>query len=103
MRFDEITWVLERPAVIAWNDQGLDVRDFDLNGPGDSLRIEVDGRIPREGPADLSVSVRDLRLERLARLVQQEEMGLTGRMALNARLTGTSAAPFVVGASTRET
>ena len=97
LRFDEITWALERPAVIAWNDQGLDVRDFVVNSPGDSLRIEVDGIIPREGPADLMVSVQDLHLERLARLVQQEELGLTGQLALNARMTGTAAAPLIVG------
>jgi len=97
LRFDEFTWALERPAVMAWNDQGLDVRDFVLKGPADSLRVEVDGLIPREGPADLRVSVRDLRLERLARLVQQEEMGITGRLELNARLTGTAAAPLIVG------
>jgi len=97
LRFDEITWALERPAVIAWNDHGFDVRDFDLHGPGDSLRIKVDGLIPREGPADLMVSVQDLHLENLARLVQQEELGLTGRLALNARLTGTATSPLIVG------
>ena len=97
LRFDEITWALERPALIAWIDQGLDVRDFDLNGRGDSLRIEVDGLIPREGPADLRVSVQDLHLGRLARLAQQEELGLTGRLALDAQLTGTAAEPLMVG------
>ena len=90
LHFDEFTWALERPAVGLWNDQGLDVQDFVMSGPADSLRIEVDGLIPREGPADLRVSVRDLELERLARLFQRDEIGLTGRLAMNGQLTGTA-------------
>ena len=97
LSFDELSWALERPAVMVWDDQGFDVRDFVMNGAADSLRLEVDGLIPREGPADLRVAVQDLHLERLARLVQQEELGLTGRLALNARLRGTAAAPLIVG------
>ena len=97
LHFDEFTWALERPAVGLWNDQGLDVQDFVMSGPADSLRIEVDGLIPREGPADLRVSVRDLELERLARLFQRDEIGLTGRLAMNGQLTGTAEAPLMVG------
>ena len=97
LRFDEVTWALEHPAEMRWNEQGFDVQGFAMTGPVDSLHIEVDGLIPREGPADLSVAVRDLNLERLARLFQKDETGLAGRLALNARLTGTAAAPLVVG------
>ena len=96
-RFDSITWSLDRPAVMAWNEQGLRIRDFVLSGPADSLHLEAEGLIPRRGPADLRVGVEGLRLERLARLLQREELGLTGGLALSARVTGTAEAPLIIG------
>ena len=99
LRFDSLIWALERPAVLAWNDQGLRIEDLVLSSVsfGDSLRIEADGIVPRRGPADLSIRVEALQLERVAGLFQREDIELTGRLDLTTRVTGTAAAPVISG------
>ena len=97
LRFDTLTWALARQAVVAWNEQGLSIRNLMLKGPGDSLRIEADGLLPRQGPADFRVQVEGLPLDRMATLLQREELGLTGRMSLSATVGGRASAPVIVG------
>jgi autotransporter translocation and assembly factor TamB len=97
LRFDSLTWALERPSVLEWNDQGVRVQDFVLSSPEEPLRIEANGLIPRQGQADLSVRVQGFPLDRVAGLFQREDVGLDGVIALDMRVSGTAAAPLVTG------
>ncbi len=97
LRFDSDTWALERPSSLVWNDERVRVRDFLVTGAADSLRIAADGLIPRQGAIDLRLDVAGLPLERVARLLQREDLGVTGRVALTARMTGTADQPLIVG------
>jgi hypothetical protein len=71
LRFDGRTWSLQSPAVISWNDADVRVDGMVIASPGDSVRIEVDGLVPRQGSADLRVSMTGLPLVRLASLAQE--------------------------------
>ncbi|MSR35386.1 MAG: translocation/assembly module TamB [Gemmatimonadetes bacterium] len=97
LRFDSLTWALERPSVLAWNEQGLRIQNLVLSSPQEPLRIEADGLIPRQGPADLTVRIQGLRLERIASLLQREDLGLEGMVAFYGHVGGTAAAPLITG------
>jgi autotransporter translocation and assembly factor TamB len=97
LRFDSLTWALERPSSIVWNEQGVRIDGLVLSSPGDSMRLEVSGLVPRQGAADLTVRAQKLELDRLAALAQREDLQLEGTVTLDARVTGTSAAPIITG------
>lgn len=98
LRFDTLVWQLERPTTVAWTGEGLRVDDLVLVRPGeDPLRIEARGVLPTEGEADFSLTVDNLHLQRLATLMQREELGISGHVDLDLRIRGTAAAPLITG------
>ena len=96
-RFDDLGWALRGPAVLAWNEQGLRVENLAMASDGSPMRVEADGGVPREGPADLRLHVAELPLGRLARLFQREDLGIGGRVGLTARIRGTRSSPLITG------
>ncbi len=97
LRFDDLGWALRGPAVVAWNEQGLRVENLALASDGSPMRMEADGLIPREGPADLRLHVAELPLGRLARLFQREDLRIGGRVGLTTRIRGTRSSPLITG------
>ena len=97
LRFGERRWALEAPSALAWNDAGMSVADLVIASSADSVRIEVDGQVPRQGDVDLRVDVSGLSLARLASMAQRDDLGLGGRVGLTARVGGTRSAPLLAG------
>lgn len=105
LHLDELTtrfaggrWNLGGPARLLWDSARFVVDDFSFTRPGPGgMRIEADGVIPRgRGPADFELAVRDLPLERLARvarLTRLEEAGLHGVASLDLRVSQTGDDP----------
>lgn len=98
LRFDSLTWALQRPGVLAWTPDAVRIGDLSLASADDSVHVEANGVVPRtRGEADLTVRVRGLPLDRLGGLLQREDLRVAGRLDLDARVTGTAAAPVVAG------
>lgn len=97
LRFDSVTWALERPSTVAWDREGVRIQELVLSSRAEGMRVEANGLVPRSGAADLAVQVQGLRLERVARLLQREQLGIRGRLDLETRITGTGAAPIITG------
>jgi len=98
LRFDDVRWVLEEPAVVDWDPSAIRVRNFALaRSQGDSMRLRADGVIPREGEAEFDLQIRRLDLTRLSRLIQVEDDGVGGRMDVDLRLRGTATEPIATG------
>ena len=97
LRFDTLRWAVERPARVSWNEAGVTIEGLALASADDEMRIEANGVLPRSGPADLTVHVQGLQLEQVSSLMQREDLGLVGRVDLDARVTGTGAAPIILG------
>lgn len=98
LRFDDVQWMLERTALLDWDPSAIRVRDFTLGRPGvDSMRIQADGVIPREGDAEFDLQIRRLSLARVARLAQMEADGVEGSMDVDLRLRGTASQPVATG------
>lgn len=90
-------WTLQNPARVVRDSTAVRISDFRLWRPEPGgVRIEADGVLPTRGEADFTLSVQDLDLQRLATLLQVE-LDVAGVVELDARVTGTAAAPVMEG------
>jgi translocation and assembly module TamB len=90
-------WRLAAPFSVRVRDSliGLDsVRFITRDGSGS---IEVAGDIPRTAPGNLSLTALGIELRDLYGLAQRDTTGLSGTLAVDARLGGTSTAPELRG------
>ena len=88
-------WNLGGPASIVFAEEGITVRDFQFVRPGQArFRLRVDGEIPREGSARLSIDAQRMNVARLARLLQIDEEA-AGVFDLSLLATGDVANPDV--------
>ncbi|MGD2068743.1 MAG: translocation/assembly module TamB domain-containing protein [Gemmatimonadota bacterium] len=98
LRFDTLSWELQRRATVDWNDQGVTVRDLELVRAGpDPMRVTASGTLPRHGRADFDLDVEGLELRRITQLLQREDMELEGRVGLELQVRGTAAEPVITG------
>lgn len=90
---------LTGPARVTYGEaDGLVVTDLELVGE-EGARLRVDGTLPREGPADLRLSLRSLPLGELRRFLDLEpEFG--GLVDARLDVTGTGARPEMEGSVT---
>jgi autotransporter translocation and assembly factor TamB len=97
LRFDSVTWALQGPAVVGWDAAGVRIEELVVASSEDGARIEVDGSVPREGSADLTLNLVGLPLDRLAGLAQREDLGIEGQLDIATRIEGTRASPRITG------
>jgi len=97
LRFGARRWRTVRPSKVQWGKSGIEVGALELSDGGDG-QIFVDGRIPTEGQANLGVRVSGLQIGDLVGLLQSD-VTAQGTVVLDARLTGTRAAPELRGAA----
>jgi hypothetical protein len=95
IRLDTIAWRSTGPSAVRWDDRGVEVEDLELVSHQGGL-ILVAGRLPVEGEADLSVLMREVELAHLA-LLLQDDADVSGRVTLEADMTGTLRAPAFEG------
>ena len=97
LRFGPTRWQSLRPSTIQWGKRGLEVGALELSNGSDG-RIYVNGTVPVEGQADLGVRVSGLQVGDIVGLLQGD-IAARGSIVLDARLTGTRAAPELRGAA----
>jgi translocation and assembly module TamB len=95
LRVDTVTWRTTRPAQISWGAAGVELQDVHLaSNVGGS--VQLDGRLPLDGAADLEVAVVDLEIGHVLALLQIDENS-GGRLNMNARMRGTRDDPVLEG------
>jgi translocation and assembly module TamB len=97
LRFGDRRWRTVRPSTVQWGKKGIEVGALELRDGGDG-RIYVDGRVPTEGEANLGVRVSGLQIGDIVGLLQSD-VTAHGTIVLDAKLTGTRAAPKLRGAA----
>ncbi len=97
LRFGDRRWRTVRPSTVRWGKKGLEVGALELRDGGDG-RIYVDGRVPTEGEANLGIRVSGLQIGDIVGLLQSD-VTAHGTIVLDAKLTGTRAAPKLRGAA----
>ncbi len=95
LRFDSTTWASTHVSSLRFGASGLEVTNLELvSGPG--RRIYANGLLPSKGTANFDFEVTDFAVEDVAQLLQSD-LPLTGRLNLDAHVTGTADAPSVRG------
>ena len=95
LRFDSTTWQSTHPSTIRFGASGVEVLNLELlSGPG--RRIYANGLLPTKGTANFDLQVTDFAVENVAELLQSD-LALTGRVNLDAHVTGTAEDPRVAG------
>ncbi|CAN5706280.1 hypothetical protein BH23GEM9_BH23GEM9_17210 [soil metagenome] len=98
MRFDTIGWRTTQPATVSWGDAGIEVDNIELVSDAGG-RIMLDGRVPVDGAADMQLAVENVEVAQLATLLQSD-VDVTGRLDLQAQITGTQQSPLMEGTAT---
>ena len=98
VRLDSVVWNNTRSVRVGWDSAGVTVHDLDVVRRGDDpMHVTAEGTLAWRGASDLQVDARGLHLDRVARLVQREDLGIGGRLDLGLRLTGAADAPLIDG------
>ena len=95
LRFDSTTWKSTHPSSIRFGTSGVEVVNLELRS-GPSRRIYANGLLPTKGTANFDLEVTDFAVENVAELLQSD-LPITGRLNLDARVTGTAEDPRVAG------
>lgn len=95
LRFDSTLWRSPHPATLRFGSAGVEVVNFELlSGPG--RRIYANGLLPTKGRANFDLEVTDFAVENVAELLQSD-LAVTGRLTLDAHVSGTAADPSIRG------
>ena len=95
LRFDSTTWATTRTSAIRFGPAGVEVVKLELvSGPG--RRIYANGLLPTKGTANFDIEVTDFAVENVAELLQSD-LPVTGRLNLDAHVTGTAEDPRISG------
>ena len=95
LRFDSTTWKTTRPASVRFGTAGIEVVNLELRD-GPTRRIYANGLLPTKGTANFDLQVTDFAVENVAELLQSD-LALTGRLNLDAHVTGTAEDPRLAG------
>jgi hypothetical protein len=103
VRFDTAIWHLARQGRIEWDGEGLRLDTIIVaRGGDDPMEVWAAGVLPRAGAADFTLDARGVRLDRLARLAQREDLAVQGDVDLLLRITGTARSPVIDGVLSAE-
>ncbi|MGQ0704021.1 MAG: translocation/assembly module TamB domain-containing protein, partial [Gemmatimonadales bacterium] len=90
-------WSLEHELRARIGDQVIALDTVRLVTQDGAGSLQLAGRIPREGPGELSVRALGVELRDVYALAQRDTTGVAGQVAADARLAGTARAPEVRG------
>ena len=95
LRFDSTTWRSTHPSAIRFGASGVEVINLELRD-GPTRRIYANGLLPTKGEANFDLEVTDFAVENVAELLQSD-LPLTGRLNLNAHVSGSAEDPRIAG------
>lgn len=97
-RFDTLTWRLVHPAGVALDHGAVSVDSIDLRSSAGG-RLFANGVVPKEGGIRLDVAAENVRVATVLAALQRDAAA-DGVIGANARITGSRAAPAIVGQAT---
>jgi hypothetical protein len=95
LRFDTTSWRSTHASTIRFGASGVEVVNLELSA-GAGRRIYANGLLPTKGTANFDLQVTDFAVENVAELLQSD-LALTGRLNLDAHVTGNAEDPRLSG------
>jgi hypothetical protein len=96
LRIDGIAYRSLHPSRIGWSQGSFALDSLTVAGSeADPVRVAARGRIGRQGEEQFEIDVERLRIERLLRVLQREDLEWRGTVDGQARIEGTAASPRI--------
>ncbi|MGI8509837.1 MAG: translocation/assembly module TamB domain-containing protein [Gemmatimonadaceae bacterium] len=96
LRFDTTVYVTTQPSLIHFGSAGVEVDHFELTSPQGG-RLYVDGSVPTNGNADLSIHITQFDVGNIVALLQSD-IAARGLVSVDLHAQGTRANPAFSGA-----
>lgn len=94
VRIDSLRYSMPHAARFAWSESQLLLDSLTIQGnEADPVHIRARGRLARSGEEAFSFDIDDLRLDRLLRVVQREDLPWSGVLAMSGQLGGDAERP----------
>jgi translocation and assembly module TamB len=95
LQFDTASWSMPHPDTVQWGKGGVRVSNFELHNRGNG-RVRVNGLMPTEGVADLTMDVDNFPVANVMDMVQSD-LKATGDVAFHGTMRGSSSSPSFQG------
>ena len=100
---DNLGYLLERPAVIQWTRNSLEIEDLGIRrADDDPMAFTASGTLSRSGESDFHLVTEGLHLGRLIRVAEIPGWDIAGHTDLDLRVTGPANAPVIDASFTVE-
>lgn len=96
VRIDGVEYRSVHPSRIVWSEGSFALDSLTVaGGARDPVRVAARGRIGRRGEEQFDIDVEQMRLERLLRVLQREDLGWQGTVDGRVRVEGAAEAPRI--------
>lgn len=94
VQIDDLSWMLDGPSNIAWDATSVRVDSLELRGLGeDPALLTAQGTLTRGGDSSFRLEMEGFHVEDAARIVQREDLDLSGHVDLSLTVLGPAENP----------
>ena len=95
---DSLIYSLAHPSRVTWDARSVSIEDLELRRDDhDHMRITADGTLSRSGISDFDLEIEGLHIERVARVVEFDDVAVSGHLDLTMSVRGPAADPVIEG------
>ena len=96
VRIDSVDYRSRHPSSVTWTREGFTLDSLQITGSSaDPVQIFAQGRLTRAGTEAFNVEVEGLRIARLLRVLQREDLGWAGQVDATASIGGRAESPRI--------
>ena len=95
---DSLEYFLAQPSRVTWNERSISIEDLEVRRDDhDHMRLNANGTLSRSDASDFELRVEGLHVERVARVMELDDVALSGHLDLALSVRGAADDPVIVG------
>jgi autotransporter translocation and assembly factor TamB len=95
---DSLVYLLARPSRVSWDDRSVTMDSLEVRRDDhDHMSITADGRLSRSDISDFDLDIAGLHMERVARVVEFDDVPVSGHLNLTLSVRGPAEDPVISG------
>ncbi|MEE2847513.1 MAG: translocation/assembly module TamB domain-containing protein [Gemmatimonadota bacterium] len=95
---DSLVYSLAHPSRVSWDQRSVSIEGLEIRRDDhDHMRITADGTLSRSDVSDFDLDIEGLHLERVARVVEFDDVAVSGHLDLTLSVEGPAANPVIEG------